>query len=108
MKKTVKKEKKIYMYYTTTSSNKEAGRIAKYLITNKLSACVNVLPNVNSFYNDKKKFCKSNEVIMIIKSQIAQKKFVKNLKKIHNYETPFISLIESSCLNEKYIKWAYS
>ena len=31
-----------------------------------------------------------------------------NLKKIHNYEIPFISLIDSSCLNEKYINWAYS
>ena len=45
MSKVVNKERKIYMYYTTTSSNKEARRIAKYLITNNnLSACINVLP----------------------------------------------------------------
>ena len=108
MKNVVKNERKIYMYYTTTSSNKEARRIAKILITNNLSVCINVFPSVSSFYNDGNKFCKSNEVIMIIKSQIAKQEFIKNLKKIHNYEIPFISIIESSCMSEKYIKWAYS
>ena len=108
MKKVVKKERKIYMYYTTTSSNKEARRIAKYLITNNLSACINVLPGVNSYYSEGNKFCNSNEVVMVIKTQVAKKEFIKNLKKIHNYEIPFISLIESNCLNEKYINWAHS
>ena len=45
---------------------------------------------------------------MIIKSQIAKQEFIKNLKKIHNYEIPFISIIEFSCMSEKYVKWAYS
>ena len=58
MKKVVKKERKIYMYYTTTSSNKEARRIAKYLITNNLSACINVLPGVSSFIVKETSFAK--------------------------------------------------
>ena len=73
MKKVVKKERKIYMYYTTTSSNKEARRIAKYLITNNLSACINVLPGVSSFYSEGNKFCKSNEVVMVIKNTSCKK-----------------------------------
>ena len=63
--------------------------------------------SVNSYYTEGNKFCNSNEVVISLKPKL-QKEFIKNLKKIHNYEIPFISLIESSCLNEKYINWAHS
>ena len=105
MSKVVNKERRIYMYYTTTSSNKEARRIAKYLITNNLSACINVLPGVNSYYTEGNKFCNSNEVVMVIKTQVAKKEFIKNLKKIHNYEIPLIVEIKSGLPNLDYANW---
>lgn len=99
-------KKRINIFYTTTASIKDAKKIAKYLLINNFSTCVNVFPGIFSLYKENQKLCENKEVVLIIKTLLSKKQFFSNLKKIHNYEIPFISFIESHCLNHEYIKWA--
>jgi periplasmic divalent cation tolerance protein len=52
---------------TTCSSKDEAKNIAKYLIENKLVACVQMY-EIDSFYNWNNKFCCDNETLLNIKT----------------------------------------
>lgn len=39
------------LIYSTTDSREEDRTIGKQLVKNKLAACVNIIPNVESIYN---------------------------------------------------------
>lgn len=97
---------KLYIYYTTTSSQKEAKKISTYLFKKKACVCVNVFPKVKSYYIEDNMLQRSEEVAMFIKSLSNKSKFLKTINEIHNYKIPLITLIYSECLNKKYLQWA--
>ena len=100
------KKPKLYMYYSTISPKKEAEKLSRILIENKIAICVNIIPNMISIYKEKSKILRSNESILIIKSFVTPTKIVKELKTKHIYNVPFISRIDSKTLNSDYINWA--
>ena len=100
------KTPKLYIYYSTISPQKEAEKLSKTLVENKIAICVNIIPNVISFYNEKSKVLRSNESVLIIKSFFTPARFCKELKTRHIYEIPFISRIDSKSLNPDYTNWA--
>ena len=97
--------KNFEIIYSTTESLKEAKRIAKTLVEEKLVACVNIF-KINSIYKWKGKIFDTYEYAMIIKTK---KKLLdaamKRIKELHSYETPCIISFRISKGDRKFLEW---
>jgi len=84
----------VAVIYSTIDDLKTARRIAQTLTHEQLVACVNIIPNIESFYRWKGKIENSNEVIIIAKT-IDQnvKKTIQRIKQLHKYEIPDIIVL---------------
>ena len=79
---------KTLVVISTAGSEKEGWKIAQKLVEAKLAACVNVIPQVTSFFYWEGKLCQAQEVVLLIKTiQKQLKKIINEIKKIHSYET---------------------
>jgi len=80
--------------YITTSRKEESKYIGKILVEEKLSACVNILPSIESIYLWKGEIEDDEESLLIVKTKRDNiDKIIKRVKEIHSYETPAILAI---------------
>ena len=92
--------------FITTANKKEAGRIARHLIKNRLAACVNIIDNIKSIFWWKGKIDKAREVLLIIKTKKRLiDKLIKKVKALHSYEVPEIIVLPIIAGNKKYLEW---
>ena len=92
--------------FTTTNREKEAKKIARELVEQKLAACVNVIPKIQSFYEWDGEIHDDTEYLLIIKSPKSKLDLVKGfIDKYHSYEVPeFISIDAVDALPD-YLQW---
>ncbi|MBI3018880.1 MAG: divalent-cation tolerance protein CutA [Deltaproteobacteria bacterium] len=91
---------------STMGSKKEAQNLAKILVKEKLAACVQLVPGLESFYFWQNKLCQDKEVLMIIKSRrVLFSKLVKTIKKHHSYEIPQILALPIVGSTASYFRW---
>lgn len=94
---------------STASSKKEAAKLADLLLSHKLAACVNLVPNVESHYRWKGRKEKSREVLMLIKTRAsAYKKLEALIHKHHSYEVPEIIAVPIQKGSQPYLNWIQS
>ena len=96
----------IISVFVTTSSKKEAQKIANALVKQKLAACVQILPQMESIYIWEKKICRDKEFLVIIKSQ--KKLFLKlekTILKLHSYKVPQIVALPIIKGHGPYLQW---
>ena len=97
---------KINIIITITDSEKTANDIAKYLVKDNLSPCVQIVPNIQSVYKWKGKLDKSGEMLLLIKTISENVQVCKKLiLKYHNYDVPEIVLTDGDILNDAYRNW---
>jgi len=53
------------LIYSTTDSLKEARTIGNELVKNKIAACVNIIPNVESIYNWQNELHQDSEYLLM-------------------------------------------
>ena len=95
------------LLYVPCKDQKEAEKISNSLLAKKLIACSNMIP-IKSMYSWKGKTEKSNEVLIIAKTNKKNaKKAEEIIKKIHSYKVPAIIHIDSKS-NKEFDKWADS
>ncbi len=96
-----------YILVLCTINDKEkAKEIARKIVTDKLCACVNILPNVCSVYSWKEKLEEDNELLMIIKTRKSLFERLKNeISNLHPYEVPEIISVEIQDGNKEYLEW---
>ena len=83
-----------------------ARRIANQLVTEKLAACANILPAVESTYRWKDNIEKGNETIVLFKlSQDRQSAFQDKLRALHPYEVPEIIFVRIDSGLPDYLRW---
>ena len=100
---------KFILILNTTNSLTSAEKIAKTLVHEKLAACVNILPKIKSIYSWKKKICKEEEFLLIIKTSLSlYSKVEKRILEIHPYETPEIIQISIQKGNKSYLNWIFT
>ena len=92
--------------FMTASSHEEAENIAENLVSHKLAACVNILPNMKSFYWWDDKVCKDDELLLVAKIKTSLfKDLEKAVKKLHSYDVPEIILLPIEEGSNTYLQW---
>ena len=90
----------------TYASQDEALKIAGALVEQRLAACVNVLPAVQSVYRWQGAIEISDEVLIIVKT--TQERFPAlrdRISELHSYQTPEIVALSVTDGSEKYLSW---
>jgi periplasmic divalent cation tolerance protein len=91
---------------TTAETRQQAEDIARYLVEQKLAACVQIVYDINSTYFWKEKIETAHECLCLIKTSEALFPEVEAaIKKIHSYETPEIIAVPIIKGSYEYLKW---
>jgi periplasmic divalent cation tolerance protein len=91
---------------TTTNSEEEAERLAQTLISEKLAACVNIIPAVTSVYRWEGQIQRDQEWLLIAKSRAdLLDQVVQRLQVIHSYDLPEIIAVPLTGGSEAYLRW---
>ena len=92
--------------FVTTSNNDEAARIAEALVSERLAACVNIVPTIESIYRWEGKVTRDREALMIIKTTDERYPEVeRRVKELHSYGTPEVVAISIERGSEDYLDW---
>jgi len=92
--------------FITSGSKEEANRLARVLVEEKLAACVNILPGVESLYWWKGEIESSKEWMLVVKTQGKMvNRVVKRVKEIHSYEVPEVIAVPIVEGNRDYLQW---
>ncbi|MGI8919532.1 MAG: divalent-cation tolerance protein CutA [Pyrinomonadaceae bacterium] len=97
---------KAILVLMTAASSEEAGRIADMLVENRLAACVQILPAIESVYRWQGSIERSSEVLLLAKTE--SNKFAeleRQVRAMHSYETPEIVAVPITAISEPYGKW---
>jgi periplasmic divalent cation tolerance protein len=92
--------------FVTCRDRKQAALIARSLVTEKLAACVNIVPGVASVYRWAGKVEQAREVLLLIKSRRAlSKRLMARVRALHSYDVPEVVTIPIASGNPAYLRW---
>jgi periplasmic divalent cation tolerance protein len=84
----------------------EARSLARTLLEQRLAACVNILPALESHYRWKGDIEKAGEVLLLIKSTAEHFAAVVALvQEKHSYDCPEIVAVKPEAMSESYRAW---
>jgi len=91
---------------TTSPSIEEAESLAEKLVTEKLAACVQVSPQMRSFYFWQGEVQKEGECLLLIKTLPAKYDAVEAfIRANHSYSVPEIVAFDAARISESYSNW---
>jgi periplasmic divalent cation tolerance protein len=95
-----------YIVLCNCTTLEEAKNIAHNLVSEKLCACVNLIPNHLSIYMWEGDLIEEQEIQLIIKTtKSLYKPLEKRIVELHNYEVPEIIAINIEEAHPKYLQW---
>jgi len=82
------------LIYCTTSDVMEARKIAHMILEEKLAACVNIFPEIESIYRWKNRIETDAETALFIKT-VDEKvsNTIQRIKELHSYDVPEIIVV---------------
>lgn len=91
---------------TTAGTVDEARRIALHLVENRLAACVNVVPQVESIYHWQGKVESATEWLLVIKTTAERFPAVRDaLGALHSYDLPECIVLPIEDGSAAYLRW---
>src|SRR5690242_8400269 len=95
-----------FVAFSTFPDAETARRIARELVNEKLAACANVLPQIESIYCWQGKLEQSAEVLVLFKLTAARyADFEAKLKELHPYDVPEIIALRIAGGSRDYLSW---
>lgn len=92
--------------FTTTPSNEEAESLARKIVEARLAACVQILPQMKSFYFWENEIQNESEYLLLVKTlEEKYDELEKFIKANHSYDVPEIVALESANVSESYLSW---
>jgi len=92
--------------YITASSDDEAALLARTLVAERLIACANLVPGVQSFYWWEGQVQDDTEVLVIGKTRAGLvDQVIARVKELHSYDCPCVVALPITAGNEDYISW---
>ena len=96
----------VKLLYVTCKDDAEARSIGTALVTERLAACVNIFPHMESIYMWKDALESSRESVMIVKTTVALAlKCSERIRGIHSYEVPCILELDIQNGDPRYLAW---
>jgi periplasmic divalent cation tolerance protein len=96
----------VLVVFVTVGGREEAERIAGTVVTEKLAACVNVVPAVRSCYVWEGKLTWSEEVLLVVKTtRGGYGELETRIRELHSYDVPEIIAMPVERGLEKYLEW---
>ncbi len=90
----------------TAKDSQEAQRISQQLVAEKLIACANILPGIQSIFWWESKVDQASETLLILKSQKRLlPKIIKRVKELHSYQVPEVIALPIVGGHKDYLDW---
>jgi periplasmic divalent cation tolerance protein len=94
------------LVWTTIGKTADGRGLASILVTERLAACVNVLPEMESFYRWKGQVETDHERQLIMKTTAARVPALRaRVHDLHDYEVPEFIVMPIVGGNEAYLNW---
>lgn len=91
---------------TTCPDAAVAERIARTLVEERLAACVNILPPMQSIYRWKTQVETASEQLLIIKTRRRDYSLVeRRIRELHSYELPEVIAVPIAAGLPQYLAW---
>ena len=91
---------------TTAGSVEEARQIAQELVELRLAACVNIVPQIESFYRWEGKVERATEWLLLVKTTAEAFERVRDtIQQLHSYDLPECVMLEINDGSSRYLKW---
>ncbi len=92
--------------FTTTSTLAEAESLAEKIVAAKIAACVQVLPQMKSFYFWDGKVQNEAEHLLLIKTLPAKYSELETfIQSHHSYQVPEIVAVSAEQVSDVYLDW---
>jgi periplasmic divalent cation tolerance protein len=90
----------------TCASIAEARKIAEHVVEQKLAACANIVPGVESIYRWKGKVDHAKEALLVIKTTAARLRNLESeVKRLHSYDLPEFVAVPIMAGSQQYLDW---
>ena len=92
--------------FITAASREEASRLAYMLVSKRLAACVQIMPEMESVYRWQGQIERQREVLLIAKT--VNSKFAeleREVVALHSYDTPEIVALPLTAGSRPYLEW---
>ncbi len=90
----------------TAGSEDEARKIARHLVEQRLAACVNIVPHIESIYRWQGKVESSAEWLLLIKTTAEKfSEVLDAIRQLHSYELPECISIDIDDGSAAYLEW---
>ncbi len=92
--------------FCNCGSKEEADRIVNSLVEERLAACVNILPVVQSVYHWQGSVERAEEIPLLIKTTRDRFSALRDrIQAMHSYDTPEILAVPITDGSERYLAW---
>ena len=93
----------------TAANREEAAQLAETLVGQRLAACVQILPEMESVYRWQGQVERQKEVLIIAKTTKSRfAELEREVRAIHSYETPEIIALPLTAGSPPYLEWLNS
>ncbi|OGX28594.1 MAG: cation tolerance protein CutA [Omnitrophica WOR_2 bacterium RIFCSPHIGHO2_01_FULL_52_10] len=90
----------------TAQDEAQANTIAEKLVEEKLVACANIVPGIQSIFRWQGKTDRAQEVLLVLKSRRRHfPSIVKTVKALHGYDVPEVIALPIVEGNKDYLNW---
>ena len=90
----------------TTATHEEGASIGDTLVTERLAACVNIIPAIESIYRWEGKVTHDREALMVIKTTDERyPEIERRVKELHSYSTPEVIALKIDRGSAGYLDW---
>jgi len=94
------------LVFSTFPDADTARRVGRFLVEEKLAACVNLLPQMESIYRWKGAVEAAQEVLTLIKSTTWKYQLLEaRIRELHPYEVPEIFSVRIDTGHTDYLRW---
>jgi len=95
--------------YITCPHMAEAQTLAQAIVTERLAACANILPQMQSVYWWEGKLEKAEEVVLMFKTRPdLQEALTAKVKELHSYDVPCVIFLPLEPGNPDYFRWIHT
>ena len=98
--------KEVSVVFVTVGNAEDASKIGRALVEEKLVACANIIPRIQSIYWWKGEICDDQECLLIMKTQSSLFPLLQSrIRQLHSYEVPEIIAFPIAQGLQEYLDW---